>query len=158
VFMGSGVVHDVFFGEHRVVGRFFVELFGGLADGAFDGDEVDHAADGVIEEAKAGIAVAVPVDGEFADVVAMLLGAEDDFDVEHEAFGGALLVEESGDVAAVQFEAALGIGDMVGYTHEEVDESAEDLGADASMGQVFVDDMAAVHSAGGVGEVAVACF
>ena len=107
---------------------------------------------------ESAVAVAGPVDGEFLDAIAFLLGAHYDFYIKCESIGDALAVQVPCDVAFIDFEAALCVGELWGYFHVVDGKPVKHLGADSAVQALGLFNMAASHFSRSVGYVAVIVF
>ncbi len=131
------------------------ELF---RQGAFHIDEFEKDAPRRSAERYSAVAVAGPFDGELLYAIAVSVGSHDDLDVEGEAVGDALAVEFFRDVAAIDLEAALGIGQVGGDLQPGVYEPSKRPGTDLSQPALLPVDFAALHLSRTVRDVANAVF
>src|SRR5690606_4933973 len=107
-------------------------------------------------DGEPAVRIARPLDGELADRVAFSRRPQDHFDVEHEAVRYALAVQLPGDVASVDFEAALRVRQYSRYPEHSADHTPEQPGRNAARSSVLLEDVALDVAAGAVGDFAPA--
>ena len=94
---------------------------------------------------ESAVAVAGPVDGEFLDAIAFFLGAHYDFYVECESVGNRFAVQMPCNIAFIDFEAALCVGEIGWNFHVVNHKPVKHLGADSTVHALGLFDMAASH-------------
>jgi len=107
---------------------------------------------------ESAVAVAGPIDRKFLDAIAFLLGAHYDFYIECESVGNAFAVQVPCDVAFIDFEAALCVGELGWNFHVVNDKPVKHLGADSAVQALGLFDMAASHFSRPVGYIAGIVF